>query len=96
MRAFENGADGILVAGCEEGSCHFVQGNFMARRRVDYTRTLLEEAGFEPERLEMVNIGAADAGRFVGIVEEMVLKVKRLGPNPVISPESTLRQEIHT
>ena len=41
LRAFENGADGILVAGCEEGSCHFIEGNFMAKRRVHYSRDIL-------------------------------------------------------
>ena len=69
MRAFENGADGVLVAGCEEGSCHFIEGNLMAKRRVNYTRDILAEAGFEKERLRMVNIGAADARRFVEINE---------------------------
>lgn len=83
MRAFENGADGVLVAGCEEGSCHFIEGNFMAKRRVNYTRELLDEAGFEKERLRMVNIGAADARRFVDIVRDMIETVRNLGPNPV-------------
>ena len=45
MRAFENGADGILVAGCEEGSCHYIEGNLLAKRRVNYTRQILEECG---------------------------------------------------
>jgi F420-non-reducing hydrogenase iron-sulfur subunit len=81
MRAFEDGADGVLVAGCEEGSCHFIEGNLMAKRRVNYTRKLLSEAGFEQDRLRMVNIGAADARRFVEIVREMVETVRALGPN---------------
>ena len=83
LRAFENGADGILVAGCEEGSCHFIEGNFMAKRRVNYSRDILTEAGFEKERLRMVNIGAADARLFVEIVKDMVETVRNLGPNPM-------------
>ena len=59
MRAFENGADGVLVAGCEEGSCHFIEGNLTAKRRVAYARELLSESGLESERLRMVNISAA-------------------------------------
>jgi coenzyme F420-reducing hydrogenase delta subunit len=83
MRAFENGADGILVAGCEEGSCHFVEGNLMAKRRVIYTRELLSESGLESERLRMVNISAAMGARFAETVEAMVDTVRKLGPSPV-------------
>ena len=97
MRAFEDGADGVLVAGCEEGSCHFIEGNLMAKRRVNYTRQLLSEAGFEPERLRMVNIGAADARPFVDIVNDMVETVRKLGPNPMAEKRAkkTEKQEIH-
>lgn len=97
MRAFENGADGVLVAGCEEGSCHFIEGNLMAKRRVNYTRAILTEAGFEKERLRMVNIGAADARRFVEIIKDMIETVRNLGPS-LVKPARTqksMKQEIH-
>ena len=61
LKAFENGVDGIIVAGCEEGGCHFKEGNIIAKRRVHYTRELLAESGLEMERLRMVNISAANA-----------------------------------
>lgn len=80
MRAFENGADGVLVAGCEEGSCHFKEGNLLAKRRVNYTRDLLSEAGLEAERLRMVNVSAASAQKFAEIVRDMVETVRKLGP----------------
>lgn len=98
MRAFENGADGVLVAGCEEGSCHFIEGNLMAKRRVNYARAILTEVGFEKERLRMVNIGAADAHRFVEIVKDMIETVRKLGPNPVkqARTQKSMKQEIHT
>jgi coenzyme F420-reducing hydrogenase delta subunit len=83
MKAFENGADGVLVAGCEEGSCHFKEGNLMAKRRVNHTRQILSEAGFEPERLRMINIGAADARPFVDHIKNMVETVRNLGPSPL-------------
>jgi F420-non-reducing hydrogenase iron-sulfur subunit len=97
MRAFEKGADGVLVAGCEEGSCHFIEGNLMAKRRVNYTLEILKESGFEPNRLRMVNIGAADARRFVDIVKDMIETVRLLGPNPMAkSPDNkSVKQEIH-
>ncbi len=81
MKAFENGADGVLVAGCEEGSCHFKEGNLLAKRRVNYTRDLLSEAGLEEERLRMVNVSAASAQKFAEIVRDMVETVRKLGPS---------------
>jgi F420-non-reducing hydrogenase iron-sulfur subunit len=80
MKAFENGADGVLVAGCEEGSCHFKEGNLLAKRRVKYAQKLLAEAGLEAERLRMVNVSAASAQKFAEYVREMVETVKKLGP----------------
>ncbi len=80
MKAFENGADGVLVAGCEEGSCHFKEGNLLAKRRVNYTQGLLSETGLEAERLRMVNVSAASAQKFVEIVWDMVETVRKLGP----------------
>jgi coenzyme F420-reducing hydrogenase delta subunit len=80
LKAFERGADGVIVAGCEEGSCHFKEGNLIAKRRVNSTRNLLAEIGLDKERLRMVNIGAADARKFANTIEEMVETVRKLGP----------------
>jgi F420-non-reducing hydrogenase iron-sulfur subunit len=85
MKAMENGADGVLVAGCLEGGCHFIDGNLYAKKRVNAIRGLLEECGIEKERLRMVNISAAMAPNLVAIINEMVTTVKELGPNPVKS-----------
>lgn len=83
MKAFENGADGVLVAGCLEGGCHFIDGNLFAKKRVNAARTILEESGLEKERLRMVNISAAMAKPLVDIIFEMVDTVKKLGPSPI-------------
>lgn len=83
MKAFEAGADGVLVAGCEEGSCHFKEGNYLAKGRVNTARQLLQEAGLEPERLRMVNVSAASSQKFAECVREMVETVTRLGPSPI-------------
>ena len=80
MKAFEEGADGVFVAGCLEGQCHFLEGNIRAKKRVDYVKRLLVEVEIEPERVEMFNLSAAMGGRFAEIVEEMTEKVKKLGP----------------
>ncbi|MBN1516517.1 hydrogenase iron-sulfur subunit [Candidatus Sumerlaeota bacterium] len=83
MAAFERGADGVIVAGCLEGGCHFQEGNLRARRRVERAKVLLGEAGLEPERLEMYNLSSAEGGRFAEIVTGMSERVTRLGPSPI-------------
>ena len=80
MKAFEDGADGVFVAGCLEGECHFLEGNLRAKKRVAYTKKLLEEVGTDPNRVEMFNLSSAMGGRFAEIVEEMTLRIKELGP----------------
>lgn len=83
LKAFENGADGVFVAGCEEGNCHFLEGNIRAKKRVNYARQLLEEIGLEKERLEMFNLSASQGKRFAQICSEMTERIKNLGPSPV-------------
>ena len=80
MKAFEEGADGVFVAGCMEGECHFVEGNLRAKKKVAYVKRLLEEVGTNPQRIEMFNLSSAMGGRFAEIVEEMTQRVKELGP----------------
>ena len=80
LKALEQGADGILIAGCLEGECHFLEGNTRAKKRVAYVKRLLEELSIEPERVEMFNLSSAMGGRFAEIVEEMTARVIELGP----------------
>lgn len=80
VKAFEDGADGVFVAGCLEGQCHYLEGNLRAKKRVAYVKRLLAEVGIEPERIEMYNLSSAMGGRFAEIVEEMTQKIKELGP----------------
>ncbi len=92
MKAFENGADGVLVAGCLEGGCHFVEGNLCAKRRVNYIRDMLNEIGLEKERLRMVNVSAAMGRPLADIIIDMVETVRKLGPSTV-KPAAKLQQE---
>jgi len=80
MRAFEDSADGVFVAGCLEGQCHYLEGNIRAKKRVEYVKKLLAEIGIEPERVEMFNLSSAMGGKFVEIAEEMTERIKKLGP----------------
>jgi F420-non-reducing hydrogenase iron-sulfur subunit len=83
LSAIEDGADGVYVAGCLEGECHYLEGNLKARRKVDYVKKTLTELGIEPERVAMYNLSSAQGARFAEIANEMVQQIKDLGPTPV-------------
>jgi coenzyme F420-reducing hydrogenase delta subunit len=83
LAAFERGIDGVLVAGCLEGGCHFIQGNLWAKRRVASAKRILDDIGLGGERVRMVNLSASEAPTFVARVREMVETVEKLGPNPL-------------
>ena len=80
MKSFEDGADGVFVAGCLEGECHFLEGNLRAKKRVAYVKKLLDEVGVNPDRIEMFNLSSAMGGQFAVYVEEMTKRVKEIGP----------------
>lgn len=86
LEAFRHGADAVFVAGCMEGECHFVEGNLRARQAVEQTKRLLEEAGMDPRRLEMFNMSASMAQKFVQAVETMAERLGELGPSPLWAP----------
>jgi coenzyme F420-reducing hydrogenase delta subunit len=83
LKAFENGVDGVYVAGCLEGECHFLTGNLRAKKRVLYAKELLEEVGIRGERVEMYNLSAAEGARFAQIAKEMTERIRELGPSPI-------------
>lgn len=83
MRAFEKGVDGVIVAGCLEGGCHFQEGNLRAKKRVALAKQVLNEAGIEGERLEMFNLSSAEGTTFAQIIRTMTERIKGLGPNPL-------------
>lgn len=85
FKALENGADGVLVAGCLEGGCHFIDGNLYAKKRVERVRRMLNEIGLEDDRLRMVNVSASMARPLADHINEMVETVRKLGPNPLSS-----------
>ncbi len=92
MKALEKGADGVMVGGCLEGDCHFREGNTRAAKRVDYVRKLLDDIGFEGERVEMFTASAGMGERFGQIATEFTEKILQLGPNPVKTATSAAGQ----
>ena len=83
LAAFEKGVDGVMIAGCLEGGCHFLEGNLRARRRVERVQQILDEIGVGRERLQMYNLSSAEGPRFAAIATEMGERVARLGPSPL-------------
>jgi len=83
LAAFEHGADGVMVAGCLEGDCHYQRGNLNARRRVGHVQSLLKLIGLEPERVRMFNMSSAMGQRWAEAVTEMDEQVRKLGPSPL-------------
>jgi len=83
LKAFEYGADGVLVTGCHPGDCHYIDGNLRAKDRIDFLKECLKDVGIEPERLRLEWISASEGDKFARVVREMVEEVKKLGPNPL-------------
>jgi coenzyme F420-reducing hydrogenase delta subunit len=94
MTAFERGVDGVIVAGCLEGGCHFLEGNLRARKRVERAKKFLAEIGIEPERLEMFNLSSAEGARFAEIVTIMSKRLAQLGPSPLRTDRQTVHKNI--
>jgi F420-non-reducing hydrogenase iron-sulfur subunit len=83
LDAFERGVDGIMVAGCLEGDCHYQRGNLNAKRRVNWAKELLKQIGLEPERVRMFNMSSAMGQRWADAVTEMDATIRQLGPSPL-------------
>ena len=75
------GADGVLVSGCNPGDCHYINGNFKARRRIKLLKAILPSFGFEPERLALTWIAASDGVLLAETLQELVAQIKALGPS---------------
>lgn len=83
LKAFEEGADGVYVAGCLEGNCHFIDGNIKAKGRVARAKKLLDEIGIGGDRLEMFNMSASMGPKFAEVAKEMTAKIQHLGLSPI-------------
>ena len=80
MKAFYEGADGVLIAGCHPGDCHYQEGNYKALRRYKLLKRILPEYGVEPERVRLEWVAASEGERFANIVDEFTDEIRELGP----------------
>jgi len=83
LEAFKSGADGVLVAGCHPGDCHYLAGNYKTQRRVVMLKKLLEQFGLEPGRLRLEWVSASEGDQFATVIKDMTEEIKKLGPSPL-------------
>jgi F420-non-reducing hydrogenase iron-sulfur subunit len=82
MHAFKKGADGVMVAGCHPGDCHYIGGNYRTRRRMALLKTMLMQFGLNKDRFRLEWISAAEGEKFAAVVNEFVDTIIELGPSP--------------
>ncbi|OPX37672.1 MAG: F420-nonreducing hydrogenase [Desulfobacteraceae bacterium 4484_190.1] len=83
LKAFEQGADGVYVAGCQDDSCRYISGIKKAAKRVAGVKRILEEIEMDPERINIFNLCAGQGQRFVEVAYEMINRLREIGPSPV-------------
>jgi coenzyme F420-reducing hydrogenase delta subunit len=83
LRAFSKGADGVIILGCHPGDCHYIGGNYRARRRIALLRMVLEQYGFDPKRLKLEWVSASEGEKFQTTICGFVDTIKQLGPTPL-------------
>lgn len=81
IKALLQGADGVLISGCHPGDCHYINGNYKARRRVKLLKEIITTFGFDERRLKLTWIGASEGNEFAETVNELTAEIKELGPS---------------
>jgi F420-non-reducing hydrogenase iron-sulfur subunit len=80
LRCLQHGADGVIVSGCHPGDCHYLSGNYVARRKFALLNNLLEYLGIEEGRVQFAWVSASEGNRFAELITQVTEKVKVLGP----------------
>ena len=80
VQALRQGADGVLISGCHPGECHYLKGNYLARRRFMLMRNLLGFIGIDPLRLRMSWVSASEGKKFADVITTVTEELKRIGP----------------
>ena len=81
MKSLQSGFDGVLVSGCHPGDCHYISGNYIARRKFAVLKPLLEFIGIEPDRVQFSWISAGEGERFATVVTKVTEDIRKLGPS---------------
>lgn len=83
MKAFTDGADGVLVSGCHFGDCHYLEGNYKAAKRMFLIKNLLKGIGFDDKRIRMTFVSASEGAKWATVIEDVVSTITNLGPSPL-------------
>jgi F420-non-reducing hydrogenase iron-sulfur subunit len=83
LKAFQEGADGVLIAGCHIGSCHYGKGNYITAKRVAVMKDLLEFVGLSSKRLRLEWIATSESNKFANVVTDFTREIDQLGPSPM-------------
>ena len=81
LKAFERGADAVIVSGCHPADCHYTAGNYHARRRFAVFRDLMEFVGIDPQRVTFSWVSASEGQRFAALMNRVIADVKKVGPS---------------
>jgi len=84
LRALLEGADGVFIGGCHPGDCHYIDGNYKARRRMVLLENILGTLGLEKERVWLRWISASEGQKFADTMKEMTESIRKLGTNPIV------------
>ncbi|MBS3782466.1 MAG: hydrogenase iron-sulfur subunit [Candidatus Thermoplasmatota archaeon] len=80
FKSLKGGADGVLIAGCHPGDCHYIDGNYKTIRKTNLMWRMLKDMGIDPDRLRLEWISSAEGGKFAQVMEEMTEEIRELGP----------------
>ncbi|MDD4221582.1 MAG: hydrogenase iron-sulfur subunit [Candidatus Methanomethylophilus sp.] len=93
LRALSKGADGVIILGCHPADCHYIGGNYRARRRIALLRLVLEQYGFDPKRLRLEWVSASEGEKFQKTMISFIDQIKQLGPSPVHDADTVAKEE---
>jgi len=83
LKAFADGADGVLVSGCHFGDCHYLEGNFKAAKRMFMVKRLMKSIGLDDRRFRMTFVSASEGAKWGKVVTDVVNMINELGPSPI-------------
>jgi F420-non-reducing hydrogenase iron-sulfur subunit len=83
LKAFVDGADGVLVSGCHFGDCHYLEGNFKAAKRMFMIKSLMKNIGLDDKRFRMTFVSASEGAKWGKVMEDVSSKIRELGPSPI-------------
>ena len=83
LKAFQDGADGVLVSGCHFGDCHYLEGNYKAAKRMFLLKSVLKNIGLDDKRLRMTFVSASEGAKWGTVMEDVIKTVTELGPSPL-------------